>query len=41
MVFGDSYDVHIGGLEEQVRWRVSGPLELTLYFPYTSAAIPK
>lgn len=40
-VFGDDYAVSVSGLEQPVRWRVSGPLDLTLYFPYKSAVSPK
>lgn len=40
-VFGDDYVVSVSGLEQPVRWRVTGPLDLTLYFPYKSAVSPK
>jgi hypothetical protein len=40
-VFGDGYRVSISGLEKPVRWRVTGPLELALYFPYAMAASPQ
>lgn len=39
-VFGDQYRVTISGLEEPVRWRVTGPLDLAIYFPYTSSIAP-
>lgn len=39
-IFGDEYRVHISGLDKPVRWRVTGPLELALYFPYTSSVAP-
>ncbi|MFK8054192.1 MAG: hypothetical protein AB8F65_14585 [Woeseiaceae bacterium] len=38
-VFGDDYNVHITGLELPVQWRVSGPMELVIYFPYSSTLI--
>lgn len=37
-VFGENYHVSITGLEQPVRWRVTGPLELAIYFSYSSAA---
>lgn len=40
-VFGEDYLISISGLEQPVRWRVSGPLDLTLYFPYKSAVSPR
>lgn len=40
-VFGEDYVVSLSGLEQPVRWRVSGPLDLTLYFPYKSAVSPR
>lgn len=39
-VFGDQYRVTIAGLEEPVRWRVTGPLDLAIYFPYESSIAP-
>ena len=39
-VFGEDYQVSISGLEEPVRWRVTGPLDLAIYFPYRSAVAP-
>ncbi len=39
-VFGDQYRVTIAGLEEPVRWRVIGPLDLAIYFPYSSSIAP-
>lgn len=39
-VFGDQYRVTISGLEEPVRWRVTGPLDLAIYFPYQSSIAP-
>lgn len=39
-VFGDDYRVSISGLEEPVRWRVTGPLDLAIYFPYKSVIAP-
>lgn len=36
-IFGNENKILIEGLERQVRWRVTGPLQLTLYFPYKSA----
>lgn len=38
---GPAYGIEVSGLEQPVRWQVTGPLELTLYFSYKSAAIPK
>lgn len=38
---GAEYSVSISGFEQPVRWRVVGPLELALYFPYSSSAAPK
>jgi hypothetical protein len=35
---GDNYRLSIGGLDQPVRWRVTGPLDLAIYFPYSSAA---
>ncbi len=40
-VFGDDYRVSVSGLENPVRWRVTGPLELAIYFPYASSAAPR
>ncbi|OFX01755.1 MAG: hypothetical protein A3E78_03850 [Alphaproteobacteria bacterium RIFCSPHIGHO2_12_FULL_63_12] len=39
-VFGDEYKVSISGLEQPVRWRVTGPLDLAIYFPYLSSTAP-
>ena len=39
--FGEDYRVSISGLEQPVRWRVTGPLELAIYFPYASSVAPK
>ncbi|HXI86369.1 MAG TPA: hypothetical protein VNH64_02840 [Parvularculaceae bacterium] len=36
-IFGNSYRLSISGLENPVRWRVTGPLDLAIYFPYKSA----
>lgn len=36
-LFGAEYRMSIGGFEESVRWRVSGPMELAIYFPYYSS----
>lgn len=36
-IFGDDYRVSMSGFEEQVRWRVLGPMELAIFFPYTSS----
>ena len=38
--FGENYRVSISGLEQPVRWRVTGPLELAIYFPYASSVFP-
>lgn len=40
-IFGDAYRVEISGLEQPVRWRVTGPLDLAIYFPYKSAISPQ
>lgn len=40
-IFGDDYRVSISGLEQPMRWRVTGPLELAIYFPYASSVAPK
>ncbi len=37
-LLGSGYGIEISGLEHLVRWRVTGPLQLTLYFPYESTA---
>ena len=37
---GDDYQVTITGLEEPIRWRVTGPMSLAIYFPYMSTASP-
>ncbi len=36
-IFGEGYEVAIGGLEEPVRWRVVGPMQVAVYFPYYSS----
>ena len=36
-IFGQQYQVSILGLEEPMRWRVTGPMELSIYFPYMSS----
>ena len=38
-LFGEEYQVSIGGLEDPVRWRVSGPMQLAIYFPYNSSLL--
>lgn len=38
---GPDYGISLAGFEQPVRWRVVGPLELALYFPYSSAAAPR
>jgi len=40
-IFGEDYRVSITGLEQQMRWRVTGPLELAIYFPYYSSVAPR
>lgn len=36
-LFGSEYGMSISGFAEPVRWRVSGPMELAIYFPYFSS----
>ncbi|MEL6869165.1 MAG: hypothetical protein AAFO81_05140 [Pseudomonadota bacterium] len=36
-LFGEDYNVTIIGLEYPVRWRVSGAMQLAIYFPYGSS----
>lgn len=36
-IFGEGYDVSIDGLHEPIRWRVVGPLQVAVYFPYRSS----
>ena len=38
-LFGEAYQVSIGGLEDPVRWRVSGPMQLSIYFPYSASLL--
>ena len=33
--FGPGYGVRVDGLQQKVEWRQSGPLELSLFIPYT------
>ena len=40
-IFGDQYRVSITGLEQPARWRVTGPLDLAIYFPYSSSIAPQ
>lgn len=40
-IFGDGYAVEISGLEKPLQWRVIGPLDLAIYFPYQSSASPQ
>ena len=36
-IFGDDYHVSVSGFESPVRWRLTGPMELSIYFPYLSS----
>ncbi|MEL7022896.1 MAG: hypothetical protein AAGL69_04055 [Pseudomonadota bacterium] len=38
-IFGEDYQMSFSGLEEPVRWRVSGAMQLAIYFPYSSSLI--
>lgn len=40
-IFGDQYRVSVSGFEKPVRWRVTGPLNLAIYFPYYSSIAPQ
>lgn len=39
--FGEGYAVEVDGLSNQVAWRQSGPLELSLFIPYKMKVTPK
>jgi hypothetical protein len=39
-MLGPGYTARIGGLENQIAWRRTGELELTLFVPYTLELIP-
>ncbi|MEN7343154.1 MAG: hypothetical protein AAAFM81_09420 [Pseudomonadota bacterium] len=36
-IFGDEYHVSIGGFDETLRWRTTGPMTLAIYFPYSAS----
>lgn len=36
-IFGAGYRMSVSGFEDPVRWRVTGPMELSIYFPYLSS----
>ncbi|MEM7277264.1 MAG: hypothetical protein AAF385_03990 [Pseudomonadota bacterium] len=40
-IFGDDYAVNVAGVDEQVRWKVVGPMQIAIYFPYLSSVYPK
>lgn len=39
--FGDGYAVEVDGLSSRVAWRQSGPLDLSLYIPYSMTVTPR
>lgn len=39
--FGDGYAVEVTGLSNRVTWRQSGPLELSLFVPYSMSITPR
>lgn len=40
-IFGNDYAVNVSGIDEQVRWKVVGPMQIAIYFPYLSSVYPK
>lgn len=36
-LFGEDHRVYMSGFEEQVRWRVLAPMQLAIFFPYTTS----
>ncbi|MEL7312566.1 MAG: hypothetical protein AAFN07_13725 [Pseudomonadota bacterium] len=38
-IFGENYQLSFSGLEEPVRWRISGAMQLSIYFPYSSSLV--
>ena len=38
--FGPDYRVEVGGIENRVTWRQSGPLDLGLFIPYSLTVVP-
>lgn len=39
--FGEGYAVEVSGLSSRVAWRQSGPLDLSLYVPYSMTITPR
>lgn len=33
-VFGENYDIEVGGLQSEVRWQRTGPMDLSFYIDY-------
>lgn len=37
-IFGENFGISIAGLEQPLQWQLAGPMEIAIYFPYTSTA---